>query len=76
VSPATREVGELAVRTTVGITSTTFPWWAQLWDETAKYATGVNSFVLSVGGLVVLFLTIRKLRLDIRVAKRNLDREP
>lgn len=74
MNPATKEVTELATRTIVGVTGTTFPWWAQWWDATAKYATGVNSFVLSVGGLIVLYLTIRKLLLDIRVQKRNLKK--
>lgn len=70
-----REMAELGVRTAIGTVGATFPWWAQWWDATVSYATGVNSFVLSVGGLMVLGLTIRKLLLDIRIQKRHIEKD-
>lgn len=75
MNPGGREMAELGIRATVGTAMTTFPWWAQWWDTTVKYATGVTSFTLSVGGLIVLYLTIRKLMLDIKAQQRNLDRD-
>lgn len=57
---------------TVGTGGVTFPWWGQV----IEWATGLNTLLVSVGGLLVLTLTIRKLLLDIRVAQRHLNKEP
>lgn len=57
-----------AVGAVVGTTATTFP----LWHELVAWATGANQWVIAIGGLVVLWLTIRKLLLETRLAERRL----
>jgi len=51
----------------------TFP----LWSETVALITGANQFLVSVLGLTVLILTVRKLWLENRRLDRDrrLDRE-
>jgi len=52
----------------VGTAGTTFP----LWNEWVAFLSGTNQWVIAIGGLVVLGLTIRKLLLENRLAERRL----
>lgn len=52
----------------VGTAGATFP----LWNEVVVLATGVNQWVVAIGGLIVLVLTIRKLWMENRIAERRL----
>ena len=45
-----------------------------IWGQMIELATGLNTFVVSVLGLVVLVLTVRKLWIDSQIALHNLDR--
>lgn len=56
------------VGTVVGTSATTFTWW----KDTVAVLSGVNSWVITIGGLVVLGLTVHKLTLEIRLARRRL----
>ena len=52
----------------VGTASTTFP----LWNEAVAWASGANQWVIAIGGLIVLVLTIRKLWIENKIASRRL----
>lgn len=46
----------------------TFP----AWSDTVAAISGVNQWLIAIGGLVVLILTIRKLLLENKIASRRL----
>jgi hypothetical protein len=52
----------------VGGTSLSFPWWS----DAVTFATGANQWLIAIGGLLVLFLTIRKLLIENKIASRRL----
>ena len=52
----------------VGTAGATFP----LWNELVVLATGINQWVVAIGGFIVLVLTIRKLWMENRIAERKL----
>lgn len=56
------------VGTVVGTSATTFPWW----KDTVALLSGLNSWVIAIGGLLVLGLTLYRLALEIMLARRRL----
>jgi hypothetical protein len=52
----------------VGLPAVTFP----AWSDTVAAISGVNQWLIAIGGLVVLILTIRKLLLENKIASRRL----
>lgn len=51
-----------------GTAGLTFP----LWHDVVVWATGLNQFLISLLGLVILILTARKLWLDNKLASKKL----
>lgn len=52
----------------VGTAGTTFP----LWNQALAWASGANQWLIAIGGLIVLALTIRKLWIENQIAARRL----
>lgn len=55
------------VRLTTGTAATTFPFWG----ETIAIITGANQFLISLLGLLILYLTARKLWSEVKTAERK-----
>lgn len=54
-----------------GLTATTFPWWGHF----VSVVTGIDQFLLGLGGLVIVGFTIWKLILEIQVNRKKLNEE-
>lgn len=59
---------DLVTGLTVAMGGITFPYWSVV----VSVATGIQSAVLQIGGLVVLGLTIWKLATELRIARKKL----
>jgi len=62
---------ETAGAAALGATGFTFPWWSEI----AQAVAGINTFLVSILGIIVLVLTARKLWLENRIAQHRLDEE-